>query len=80
MEFRAVALALCVALIAMPAAAQRVIDGDTIDLNGTRWRLWGIDARSALGSECMRTTAESLGLAEIASIGRRPLPLQQCQL
>ena len=44
MEFRVVALALCAALIAMPAAAQRVIDGDTIDLNGTRWRLWGIDA------------------------------------
>jgi endonuclease YncB( thermonuclease family) len=34
------------ALIAVvsSAAAQRVIDGDTIDLNGTRWRLWGIDA------------------------------------
>jgi endonuclease YncB( thermonuclease family) len=44
MEFRVV-VALCAALIAMPAAAQqRVIDGDTIDLNGTRYRLWGIDA------------------------------------
>jgi endonuclease YncB( thermonuclease family) len=47
MEFRVVALALCAALIAMPAVAQRVIDGDTIDLNGTRWRLWGIDAPEA---------------------------------
>jgi hypothetical protein len=26
-------------LLALPAAAQRVVDGDTIDLNGTRWTL-----------------------------------------
>jgi endonuclease YncB( thermonuclease family) len=44
MEFRVV-VALCAALTAMPAAAQqRVIDGDTIDRKGTRYRLWGIDA------------------------------------
>ena len=45
MESRFVVMAgLIVALLAPPAAAQRVVDGDTIDLNGTRWRLWGIDA------------------------------------
>jgi endonuclease YncB( thermonuclease family) len=38
------AVVLIAMLMALPAAAQRVIDGDTIDLNGTRWRLWGIDA------------------------------------
>ena len=44
MESKVVAVALCAALIAIPAAAQRVIDGDTIDLDGIRWRLWGIHA------------------------------------
>src|SRR5476649_914254 len=32
------------ALIALPVAAQTVTDGDTIKLNGTTYRLWGIDA------------------------------------
>ena len=36
------------AAVALPAAAQtgpaRVVDGDTIDVAGTRIRLWGIDA------------------------------------
>ena len=31
-------------LLAVPAAAQTATDGDTIRLNGTTWRLWGIDA------------------------------------
>jgi endonuclease YncB( thermonuclease family) len=31
-------------LLAAPAFAQTVTDGDTIKLNGTTWRLWGIDA------------------------------------
>jgi endonuclease YncB( thermonuclease family) len=33
-------------LIATPAAAQtlHITDGDTIKLDGTKWRLWGIDA------------------------------------
>jgi endonuclease YncB( thermonuclease family) len=46
MEFgrRGIALAMIALLLATPAAAQRVIDGDTIALNGTRYRLWGIDA------------------------------------
>jgi endonuclease YncB( thermonuclease family) len=32
-------------LLAVPAAAEvRVIDGDTLDVHGTKTRLWGIDA------------------------------------
>jgi endonuclease YncB( thermonuclease family) len=38
------ALAVAVALMVTPAAAQIVTDGDTIKLEGTTWRLWGIDA------------------------------------
>lgn len=34
-------------LIALPAAAQAVVDGDTIKLDGTIYRLWGIDAPEA---------------------------------
>jgi endonuclease YncB( thermonuclease family) len=30
--------------VAVAAQAQTVVDGDTIKLNGTTWRLWGIDA------------------------------------
>jgi endonuclease YncB( thermonuclease family) len=36
--------ALVLVALAEPAAAQRVIDGDTIEMDGKRWRLWGIDA------------------------------------
>ena len=40
MESRALAImALIIVATATPAAAQRIVDGDTIDLNGTRWRL-----------------------------------------
>lgn len=37
---------LCVLLcaLALPTAAQTVTDGDTLKLNGTTYRLWGIDA------------------------------------
>lgn len=35
-------LALC--LLTLPAAAQTAVDGDTIKLAGTTYRLWGIDA------------------------------------
>jgi endonuclease YncB( thermonuclease family) len=41
------ALAIVVLMLTMlpvPAGAQRVIDGDTIDSSRQRWRLWGIDA------------------------------------
>ncbi len=31
-------------VLAAPAFAQTATDGDTIKLNGTTWRLWGIDA------------------------------------
>lgn len=37
-------LASFVALAASPVAGQTVIDGDTVKLEGTTWRLWGIDA------------------------------------
>ena len=38
----ALVVALGVAALITPAAAQRVVDGDTIDLNGIRWRLWAL--------------------------------------
>jgi endonuclease YncB( thermonuclease family) len=47
MESRKACLAIAAAVLAAlasSAAAQRAVDGDTIDQNGTRWRLWGIDA------------------------------------
>jgi endonuclease YncB( thermonuclease family) len=40
----AVAAALILGTLAGSAAVQTVVDGDTIKLNGTAWRLWGIDA------------------------------------
>lgn len=35
-----------VALFTMPAAAEsvRAVDGDTLELDGTAYRLWGVDA------------------------------------
>jgi endonuclease YncB( thermonuclease family) len=41
LSFRALVLLTSVTL---PAGAQTVTDGDTIKLDGTTWRLWGIDA------------------------------------
>ena len=35
---------IALAAATMPVAAQTVTDGDTIKLNGTTYRLWGIDA------------------------------------
>lgn len=43
MDSRLVATVLA-GVLASPVAAQTVVDGDTIELDGTRWRLWGIDA------------------------------------
>jgi hypothetical protein len=41
MEFRTwIVSALIVSALARPAAAQRVVDGDTLEIDGTRWRLW----------------------------------------
>jgi endonuclease YncB( thermonuclease family) len=37
-------LAILLALIGGAASAQTIMDGDTIKLNGTIYRLWGIDA------------------------------------
>jgi endonuclease YncB( thermonuclease family) len=39
-----VAAALIVAAVVGPSATQTVVDGDTIRLAGTTWRLWVIDA------------------------------------
>lgn len=41
---RALPIALALATIAFAAAAQTVVDGDTLKLNGAPRRLWGIDA------------------------------------
>ena len=37
-------LAIAAFVMSFPAIAQTVTDGDTIKLNGTTYRLWGIDA------------------------------------
>jgi endonuclease YncB( thermonuclease family) len=37
-------LGVLLTLLAVPAAAQGVVDGDTMKLDGTTYRLWGIDA------------------------------------
>jgi hypothetical protein len=37
-------VAVCLFGFVGTAGAQTVVDGDTIKLNGTTWRLWGIDA------------------------------------
>src|SRR4051794_12679077 len=42
-----IALAALALLLASPAFAQTITDGDTIKLNGTTWGLWGIDAPEA---------------------------------
>src|SRR6476661_7055683 len=39
-----VMLGVLAGLVAMSAMAQTVVDGDTIKLNGTTYRIWGIDA------------------------------------
>lgn len=42
---RMVAASLALLLLTLPALAQmRVVDGDTVELNGAKFRLWGIDA------------------------------------
>ena len=43
----AVLLGLTLMLASAPADAQTVIDGDTLKLDGTTFRLWGIDAPEA---------------------------------
>src|SRR3954452_16198807 len=43
MALRVLAFIAAVAL-AVPAVAQTVVDGDTIKLNGTTYRIWGVDA------------------------------------
>jgi endonuclease YncB( thermonuclease family) len=38
------AFAALILLLPLPASAQTATDGDTLKLDGTTWRLWGIDA------------------------------------
>ncbi|MPZ29765.1 MAG: hypothetical protein GEV13_02000 [Rhodospirillales bacterium] len=40
-------LAAACALVALPAAAQTITDGDTLKQGGVTYRLWGIDALEA---------------------------------
>jgi endonuclease YncB( thermonuclease family) len=40
----AIALLLAILVQTAPSVAQTVVDGDTLKLNGTTYRLWGIDA------------------------------------
>lgn len=62
-------------LLATPAAAQTVVDGDTIKHAGVTWRLWGIDAPEnkqtcadgwPAGVEARRMLGELVTLGEIA--------------
>lgn len=70
MRFPAVAIF----LLAAPAMAQTVVDGDTIKLAGVTWRLWGIDAPESkqacadgwlAGVEARRTLGELVALGEV---------------
>jgi endonuclease YncB( thermonuclease family) len=55
MECRAfVIAALIVGALALPATAQRVIDGDTIDLNSPRYRVWGHYLRQLMATAPVR--------------------------
>jgi len=44
MRFGTLLISATLLACASPTLAQTVVDGDTIKLNGTTWRLWGIDA------------------------------------
>jgi endonuclease YncB( thermonuclease family) len=71
---RAFAVAvLMLTMLAVPAAAQRVIDGDTIDLSGQRWRLWGIDAPELhqLCLDAWPAGVEAARLLERLVVGKR---------
>ena len=62
---RLLALGVAAAVWTMPALAQVVtVDGDTIRLAGTTWRLWGIDAPE-MGQTCgdCARLRQALGLA-----------------
>lgn len=65
-------LLLAIALGAVPAAADqilqesaRVVDGDTLELDGTRIRLWGIDAPER--SQTCRLAAQAWRCGEAAA-------------
>ena len=68
------AIIIVASLWAWPAAAQAVVDGDTIKLKGVTWHLWGIDApenKQSCGT--YRAGAEATGtLAKLCAT--RPSP------
>ena len=52
-------LGLLLALVALPAAAQTVVDGDTIKLDGITYRIWGIDAAETSQSIAVTRTRDT---------------------
>lgn len=86
MRLRPTLLALSWAvLFALPAVAQtRIIDGDTLDIDGTRYRLFGIDAperaqrclRDGLAWQCGTAATDAL----IALIAGRPIDCRAIEL
>jgi endonuclease YncB( thermonuclease family) len=58
-------LAVAAVILALPAAAQTVVDGDTIKLRGTTYRLYGIDAAEK-GQAC--TDGWAAGRAAISHL------------
>lgn len=59
---RLLAIALAI-LVAVPAHAQIVTDGDTLKLNGKTYRLWGIDA-----PELQQTCADGWKAGDMSAI------------
>jgi hypothetical protein len=62
------ALAIAAALVASPVGAQTVVDGDTIKLAGTTFRIWGIDAaetKQACGDGWMAGQEATAALLEL---------------
>lgn len=51
----------------IPREAIRIVDGDTIDLYGERWRLLGFDAAEVANAKCAKELA--LGRAAAARLG-----------
>lgn len=78
-------VALALILFALPAAAQtRIIDGDTLDIDGTRYRLFAMDApertqrclKDGLAWPCGTAATDAL----IALIAGRPIECRAIEL
>jgi len=54
---------LAVVILATPVSAQTAVDGDTIKLDGTTWRLFGIDA-----SEKQMCSGQALGIVAAGTL------------